>query len=270
MDAHLHINAQLKRAQRVELPHGTAVVWTRRSPLKEEHHANEDSAAILAVAEQVTVLAVADGAGGMRGGAEASRTAINDIAEALQEWAAPASLRERILESFDHTNRALLDAALGSGTTLAVAQVQEQNARCFNVGDSAIVIMGQRGVIQYQSIMHSPTGYAVESGMLDEKEALLHEDRHLISNLVGTVEMSVEMGPAIKLKPFDTILLASDGLFDNLQIDEVVEIARKGPLVRAVETLARECTDRMQREDTDQPSKPDDLVILAFRLRRKR
>lgn len=270
MEAHLHINAQMERAVQSDLPHGTAVVWTQRSPDKEDQQANEDSAAVISVAEGVTVLAVADGAGGMRAGADASRTAIMGIARTLEEWTEPASLRERILEAFDRVNRELIEAALGSGTTLAVALLQADCARFFHVGDSTIVAMGQRGLIRNQTIMHSPTGYAVESGLLDERAALLHEDRHLISNIVGTADMTVEMGPAIRLKPFDTILIASDGLFDNLHIEEVVEIARKGPLAQAVESLAGECVARMQSETPRQPSKLDDLAILAFRLRRGR
>ncbi len=55
-----------------------------------------------------------------------------------------------------------------------------------------------------------------------------HEERHLVSNVVGTDDMRIELGPPLKLARYDTVLLASDGLLDNLYTDEIVELIRKG------------------------------------------
>ena len=101
--------------------------------------------------------------------------------------------------------------------------------------------------------------------MLDEADALHHEDRHVVSNVVGCPTMRIEMGPFIKLRPRDTILLASDGLFDNLHMEEIVARIRTGDLGASVEQLARDATERMMNPDEKAPSKPDDLTIVAFR-----
>jgi serine/threonine protein phosphatase PrpC len=61
------------------------------------------------------------------------------------------------------------------------------------------------------------------------------------------------------------LLLASDGLFDNVLPDEIIEIMRTGPVTdaaRALWTLAR---SRMDGSDTDKPSKPDDFSAILFR-----
>ena len=58
----------------------------------------------------------------------------------------------------------------------------------------------------------------------------------------------------------------SDGLFDNLHLDEIVETVRVGPLPRAVEALATGCTQRMQLPRAGMPSKPDDLTLVLFRM----
>ena len=64
----------------------------------------------------------------------------------------------------------------------------------------------------------------------------------------------------------DTVLLASDGLFDNLHTHEIVGVIRKGKLTRAAETLRSRTESRMAGEQPPhRPSKPDDLTFLLYR-----
>jgi serine/threonine protein phosphatase PrpC len=130
-----------------------------------------------------------------------------------------------------------------------------------------ILVVGQRGKVKLCTVSHSPVGYAVEAGLLDEKEAIHHEDRHLVSNIVGTPEMRIEVGRTLKLRPRDTLVLGSDGLFDNLHLEEVTAYVRKGPLPRAAEAVADACRRRMCEPQPDHPSKPDDLTFLLYRRR---
>jgi serine/threonine protein phosphatase PrpC len=112
---------------------------------------------------------------------------------------------------------------------------------------------------------HSPTGFAVEAGMLDQRAALHHEERHLVSNFIGTPDMRIDMGTGIRLNPRDTILLASDGLTDNVHAHEITELIRKGPLLDAVRSMVGLARRRMTVETVHQPSKPDDLSVILFR-----
>jgi serine/threonine protein phosphatase PrpC len=105
----------------------------------------------------------------------------------------------------------------------------------------------------------------VESGIMTAEEALYHPDRHLISNVIGSDQMSVELGPWISLSPRDTVLLASDGLFDNLLQEEIVEFIRIGRPVDCVRKLAELARKRMLVPSMNVPSKPDDLSILLYR-----
>lgn len=249
---------------------GVAAVYSARSPFKERD--NEDSAALLPRDADSAVLAVADGVGGLRGGDLASALAVetlqNHVCGPFQEGPAP-DLRTSMLDAIETGNQRIQSLALGSATTLAAVEIQGRSIRPYHVGDSMILVTGGRGKIKLQTVSHSPVGFAVESGLLDEAEAMHHEDRHLVSNVLGTPEMRIEIGPALELAPRDTLLLASDGLFDNLHIEEIVELIRKGPLARAVAALAQLATDRMRDPQPGQPSKPDDLTIVAFRRRRK-
>ncbi len=118
--------------------------------------------------------------------------------------------------------------------------------------------------MKFATLPHSPVGYAVEAGYLDERQALLHEDRHIVSNLVGTREMRIDLGAPYSMAPFDTLLLASDGLFDNLPAGEIVSIIRKGRREEAATRLARRCAEVMSGV-SGEPSKPDDFSFVLYR-----
>jgi serine/threonine protein phosphatase PrpC len=101
--------------------------------------------------------------------------------------------------------------------------------------------------------------------LLDAAEAMHHAERHIVSNVVGSEDMRIEIGSALPLAVRDTIVLASDGLSDNLHGEEIIEFARKGPLEECVRRLADAARSRMQDPQEGHPSKPDDLTIVAFR-----
>jgi serine/threonine protein phosphatase PrpC len=174
-------------------------------------------------------------------------------------------LRGAILNGFEDANQAVLGLGFGAATTLAAVEVQGSRVRPYHVGDSLILVVGQRRKVKLHSVPHSPVGYGVESGLIDEKEAMYHEERHIVSNVLGAQDMRIEIGPVLELAPRDTLLIASDGLWDNLHTEEIVEVVRKGPLLVAVDSLATKCDDRMRNGGDSTPSKPDDLTFILFR-----
>jgi serine/threonine protein phosphatase PrpC len=262
----LFLNRDMDRVELHELPGGVAAVFSlgdrgRAGP-------NQDSAAVLPVDESCAVLAVADGVGGNPDGATASSTALTALREAVDDAIAGRSgVRNAILTGFENANRAVAALGTGGGTTLAVAKVEAGRLRPFHVGDSAVAVFGQRGRRKLETLSHSPVGYAVEAGLLDENEAMHHEERHLISNVVGSDTMRIEIGPPVDLAARDTVLLATDGLLDNLFMEEIVDLARAGPLDRCAQRVADLCLARMKGGEDGKPSKPDDLTFVVFRPR---
>jgi len=87
----------------------------------------------------------------------------------------------------------------------------------------------------------------------------------LLFNVIGSPDMRVEMGAQARLALHDTVLLASDGLLDNLFADEIVEIIRMGPLEKAANRLVELAGKRMVGTGGSKPSKPDDLTIVLYR-----
>ena len=243
---------------------GNLIAYTCRSPDKETE--NEDTVAIIPYGPEAAVLVVADGAGGLPAGKRASLTAVKSLAASLAVAAEKTMLlRTAVLNGIEAANEAVRELGNGSATTLIVVTIEGRSARAYQIGDSEALVIGQRGLLKLQTTAHSPTGFAVEAGFLDHREALHHEDRHLVSNFIGTADMSIDVGALIELAARDTVLLASDGLTDNLHIEEIVEITRKGPLETAADTLIEKVRSRMSDARSGQPSKPDDLSVVLFR-----
>lgn len=243
---------------------GQAVAYTCRDPYKETE--NEDTVAMLPYGPGAAVLVVADGAGGLPAGKRASLTAVETLARSLQTAMDKTTLlRTAIMNGIEAANSAVLALANGSATTMTVISIEGRLTRSYQVGDSEAIVIGQRGLVKLQTTAHSPTGFAVEAGFLDQRDALHHEDRHLVSNFIGAADMRIDVGAAVELDLRDTVLVASDGLMDNVHVDEIIEIVRKGPLAHAAQGLVDVANERMKNIDSDQPSKPDDLSLILFR-----
>ncbi len=264
-DATLYIEKNLEDVELHSFCGGMAAVFSMRSPARDGP--NEDSAALIPYDADSGILAVADGAGGTRGGAQASSTTIYELDASLEHAARErVGLREAVLNGIEHANREITTLAIGAATTVAVAEIHGSCVRPYHVGDSQILLLGQKGKQKLLTVSHSPVGYALHSGLIDESEAMQHLDRHFVSNVVGSLDMTIEMGAQIDLSPRDTLLIACDGLFDNLAIGEVIQMLRKGDLAEATKTLVVECIRRMSSPRGKKPSKPDDLTLITFRL----
>ena len=240
-------------------------MFTHRAPGKESN--NEDSIALIPCNENITIAAVADGLGGLPAGATASNMAIESLTSLLSKPDAVDNVRDAIMSAFDLANEKILDQGSGSATTLSVVEIENDHIRPYHVGDSVILVTGQRGKLKLQTVSHSPVGYAVEAGLLGERQAIYHHQRHLISNVVGSTDMSIAIGSNIRLARYDTLLIASDGLFDNLYTREVIEIIRKGSMLEAANKLVEKCNSRMLNRDKTKPHHVDDLSFILYRLK---
>lgn len=243
---------------------GVACYYTSRSPGRDRP--NEDALALIPYDESSAVIAVADGVGGQPAGALAAGAAVHALQSALvRSRREDATLRSAILDGIDQANQAVLAAGVGAATTFAVVELEGGRMRPFHIGDCEILLVGQRGRLKLQTVSHAPVAQAVDAGVLDRQAAMHHADRHLVSNVVGAPDMRIEMGSWRTFRAYDTLLVASDGLYDNLHVSEIVERMRKGPLEQAALNLARMACERMEGRDLDQPSKPDDLSFVLYR-----
>jgi PPM family protein phosphatase len=260
----LFLGEDMESAVLSSLGSGRAALFSTRSTDKAPGKRNEDACGVFHIAGQAAVIAVADGCGGMPRGGDAADLAIRSLESTLATVRDPEELRPAILNGFENADTAINALDIGAATTLVVAEIQDDTVRTYHVGDSGLMLVGNRGKVRFQTIAHSPVGYAVEAGLLDERRAMVHEDRNLVSNLLGLGEMHIDIGSRVRMQLRDTLVLGSDGLFDNLRQREIVEFIRKGPLDTVARELQANCRRRMITEGATL-SKPDDLTFAVYR-----
>lgn len=247
----------------VELAGGRAAVFSARGPNKPQ--LNEDAAAVIPIDAERAVLVVADGVGGQPSGAQASRITVEAIARAIQSRPRGTRLREAILDGLERANADVIALRVGAATTVVVLELERDGVRSYHAGDAAALGCDAGGRIKLRTVSHSPIGYALEAGFIDEAGALAHEERNLVSNVVGSPDMSIQIGPRVPLETGDSVLLTTDGLTDNLILAEVVERVVSTPLEAAARALADDARARMHEPEPGSPSKPDDATFVLFR-----
>ncbi|MEZ4332477.1 MAG: protein phosphatase 2C domain-containing protein [Myxococcota bacterium] len=246
---------------------GEAVLFSTKA--LDKSTPNEDAALFGELAGGVRLLAVADGIGGQPAGAEAAATAVAAVRRAVErsgERPDRDRLRSAIFDAFEDANERLLDQGVGAGTTLVVVEVRDGAARAYHAGDSGALLVGQRGRVRLQTIPHSPVGYGVAAGMLEPDDTHHHDERHLLSNCVGSRDMRVEIGAPVRMAARDTLLLATDGVLENIERRDLIDQIRSGPLLRAATSLQARLRRTMAGGDPKLPAHPDDATALLFRL----
>ena len=203
----------------LSLDNGSVAMFSAHSPNKLT--VNEDAYAIIPVDAATLILAVADGAGGHPQADVASRLAIQGLFREIRNGS-DLPPRVAIINGFEAGQHLIMEQAPRAATTLVVVEITNRTVRTYHAGDSGACVIGGRGKCKMQTVFHSPTGYAVEAGLLTEIQAMHDAARNIVSNTLGALDMSLQIGTAIELAPHDTVVVASDGLFDNLLRDEKI------------------------------------------------
>jgi serine/threonine protein phosphatase PrpC len=240
------------------------------SPRKET---SEDGVLVVELAAGGMVVCAIDGMGGMRNGREAANVALDTFTERLCALGEGTEPRAAIVEAFEMAHDRIRSRCPGGGATAACALVTTDWIQALHAGDAEALLVGEHGDVKFRTVAHSPVGYAQHVGLLEEEEALVHAERHLVSNGLGVEGMAIHIGPRIPFGYGDTLVVVSDGVTDNARESEIVESLRRGTLMRGTEELLGLCRDRMLRSLADESEemtvgKPDDLTLVTVRRKR--
>jgi serine/threonine protein phosphatase PrpC len=174
--------------------------------------------------------AVADGMGGHVGGEVAARVAVETLDQAFDRTQSVSGLRE----AFSEANAAVwhesqVNADLrGMGTTLtAVALVGDGDGHdvlaLANVGDSRAYVYSDGRLFQVTAD-HSLAEERMRHGEMTEAEAAVHPQRHILTRALGvSSEVQTDMWE-LQLRAGDRVLLCSDGLSNEVGLDEMADI----------------------------------------------
>ena len=146
----------------------------------------------------------------------------------LLEDAEPGEALRKACENANGvTWREASDSGLeGAATTLVVALVDDSNNLWLaNVGDSRAYVVGDGRMTQLTQD-HSWVGEQVRSGRMTPAEARSSDRRNLITRSVGFSELvEVDLQGPLRLQAGETLILCSDGLYDQVSDDEIAAVA---------------------------------------------
>jgi len=229
---------------------------------------NQDCMGFVQTSPGTEVLFVADGAGGMANGEKASALAVETLTRSLRKNKSP-DLSAAILSAVFKCQEQLTKWTPSTGTTLTIAEVKRNRVRVYHCGDSEMLLTTGEGEIQYQTVSHSPTGYLQAAGALSSRNALIHPERSFISNFLGAEKnFYLQVSPWLPFEKDACLILASDGLFDNLSLLQVQKIIQLNGMPEAIATvLVERATQQMDRavQRLSRQGKADDLSLMILK-----
>ena len=216
---------------------------------------NEDS---FVARPEVGLWSVCDGMGGHENGQWASRTIVEQLAEAAwtggMDEAAGAVAR-----AIHEANRTIFQESesvgKSMGSTTVALLVHGRRFAAIWAGDSRIYVL-RDGQLHRLTRDHTQVGELVERGLLTEAEAENHPLSHVISRAVG-VGAELELDAVVdEVADDDVFLLCSDGLTGPLNDSEIAGVLTATEPETAAKRLVEMCLER---------GAPDNVTVIAVR-----
>lgn len=194
-----------------------------------------------------TLLILADGMGGHKGGETASRKAIEEISavieEKLTEKMLPGQIMMLLSEALESANEKILtlsksDSSLvGMGTTCDVCLILKNTAYIAHIGDSRVYKISKSGALGRLTRDHSLVEYMLEKGTITPEEAVHHPQKNIILRALGASEqIDIDVSHE-KISSGDVLLLCSDGLTNMLDEKTIAQTVSEE---KSPEQIARE------------------------------
>jgi serine/threonine protein phosphatase PrpC len=207
------------------------------------------------------LLIVADGMGGHRGGATASRLAAETV-KAQYLGSETADIATALREALSRANARIYTEAQstpdlrGMGTTTSVLAIREGEGWLAHVGDSRIYLI-RDGAIEQLTDDHSLVATMVREGLLTAQEAETHPRRNVLQRSMGVAEdVEIDVKGPIELREGDTFILCSDGLHGVVKEEEMREIGAM-PIDAAADEFLRRALSR---------GAPDNVTVIVARV----
>lgn len=191
-------------------------------------------------------VAIADGMGGVAGGAQASRAAIRALGATLADAGPESDPGDRLRAAFDaaservHALESESPHLAGMGTTMTVLLFDGDRAFVGHVGDTRC------------SRIRSGT-----AEQLTEDHAM-REPRNLLTRAIGAGQRHETVDVLeVDVQPGDTFVLCTDGVWSVVEPSELAQDLRAAPLQRACERVLSRVWDR---------EAPDNATLVAVRI----
>ena len=195
---------------------------------------NEDQAVALTNASGNVLLVVCDGMGGQNKGDLASSLAINTIIASFKSKKGFLNRQFAMLwvgRVIREANRCIYNQSQsnptyqGMGTTITLLLILKDVAILGHVGDSRCYFLRNHRELMQMSEDHTYVAYLLRTKQITAQEALTHPKRHVLMNALG-----IYPSASIDIKTFpymgETVLLCSDGLYNNVSQNDIASVLR--------------------------------------------
>jgi len=225
---------------------------------------NQDRCLVLEGSGRI-LLAVADGMGGHARGDLAAETVVNSLSHSfLNQREAVAEPEQFLKAALEIAHLETVEAGRTSTppveprTTCVVCLVQGNQAWWAHVGDSRLYLL-RAGSLVTRTRDHTPVEELLQNGVIHEDELSTHPLRNSVSRCLGGALRFPKISfDHAEMKPGDTLLLCSDGLWSALPEQKLLDMPASAELEFAVNELTEEA------EKTSYPHS-DNISLVGLR-----
>lgn len=211
---------------------------------------------------------VCDGMGGLLLGEQAARTAVQMFLEGWEDRDKDEGVPAALERATRYANSAVMNLSTNAGipgaagTTLLGVFVEGEKLHWTSVGDSGLFLLRGGSIRQ----LNTPHVYAsilderCRRGEISLEQALGDPQRAALTSYIGGFEVrEIDICPEpLVLEPGDRVVLASDGLFKTLSLEQIAE-ALESADGSAAEGLVRSTIDAHQMHQ-------DNITVVTVQL----
>lgn len=222
---------------------------------------NENEDAFLVDASKA-FFAVADGMGGLPGGANASKKTILN----LESFITGNTGKLRPEDLYDFVKKVNQELAvegnekhpfIGWGTTLSLCRIQENLCQIIHVGDSAIYRVRDR-YLQKLTVDHTMEHRYINDRGEGARALMPEEYAHTLTRCIGQNERLRLDQKFVKLEAQDLIMLCTDGLTKYVDDEDIRQaLVSNHSVEKAIKQLIKAANDA---------GGDDNITVIAFRV----
>lgn len=175
--------------------------------------------------DKVKIYVVADGMGGHNAGEVASKIAVKTIINYIKINIKDGVFKKTLEEAIEDANKKVHSLAYkreeytGMGTTIVACLITTRGIQIGNVGDSCCFIVKGNKVYKITKD-HSLVQELLDTGSISKEQAVNHPQKNVITRAIGTgKEVEIDIYN-INKEDYDYILLCTDGLTNDVNLEE--------------------------------------------------
>lgn len=191
--------------------------------------ANEDACGTYVESPTCALVVVADGVSGQQGGEVASQMAVEATLRAFRESPVSWGPMKRLHRAAQQANIEIHDRALvvtelrGMSTTLTAIAAHDGILYAAHVGDSRLYLVRNAAIVQ-KTKDHTLAAERARMGLSMRPPG--HPDRSTLTRSVGRELIAAIDRVTFPLMKDDMLIVCSDGLYNTLADDELLDLAR--------------------------------------------